>query len=177
MLQAANELYTLLQEADSIQIDDDFIHNYELNELEDTHDENHVVLDMNFFNGNGDEVSISFTYGDVANAQYDPSANAWCCGDHHVSLHLISLIGQPFEEKILIEAAQKFPLNRYQQNNASTRIDGYYFPKPQEVALGKHHDAFERAKMETIANMQAAIAEVEALSPEAFFEERKRGLN
>ncbi|WP_305910439.1 hypothetical protein Q9L42_021255 (plasmid) [Methylomarinum sp. Ch1-1] len=67
-------------------------------------------------------------------------------------------------------------MNRYEKQNAASRIDGYYNPRPHEAVLEKHREAFDRAKAETLKNIRNALEQTEALTFEEFFAERKKGL-
>lgn len=55
-------------------------------------------------------------------------------------------------------------MNQYEQTNAGHLIDGYFIPRPGESKI----KAFERAKAETLKNLVASVANVEALTLEQF---------
>lgn len=62
----------------------------------------------------------------------------------------------------------------YQQQNARHRIDGYYFPTPQESQTREGRlQAFERAKAECIKNMQRDIDFTKSMTPEMFWPKMK----
>ena len=65
-------------------------------------------------------------------------------------------------------------MNRYQKENAVSKIAGYFLPRPHETALGKRDEAFERAKQEAIQHMRDALEHVEAISAEEYFSQVKK---
>ena len=64
-------------------------------------------------------------------------------------------------------------MDRYDIDRATYLIDGYYAPTPSEGALGRHLEAFERAKATTIKHLQESAKHVNGLSSEEFFKARK----
>jgi len=56
-------------------------------------------------------------------------------------------------------------------NIAIRKIESYFFPNPQygENDIG----AFERAKFSVIEELRGQIYEIQAITPERFFKERK----
>ena len=54
-------------------------------------------------------------------------------------------------------------MNRYSALAAKARILSYYNRAPDEAALGKELEPFERAKAEWLKHARVAIAEVEAM--------------
>ncbi len=65
-------------------------------------------------------------------------------------------------------------MDRFSKSNAARRIDGYYFPAPNEECLGNHHQAFERARTELISNLEKYIHETKSISFEDFMSSRQR---
>lgn len=67
-------------------------------------------------------------------------------------------------------------MNQFAILNAAQRIDGYFNPTPDEIALGKQVGAFIRAQTETIKHLRNAIEETEKLSVDDFFRITNRSL-
>jgi hypothetical protein len=65
-------------------------------------------------------------------------------------------------------------MDRYAIENAVYRVDGYFYPEPHELALGKEREAFERAKRTTLHHMRIAIEQTEALTADQFLAHPKR---
>lgn len=55
-------------------------------------------------------------------------------------------------------------MDRYKAVNARARILSYYSPEPQEVALKKDREPFERAKAEWLKNARMALEETEVMT-------------
>jgi len=58
--------------------------------------------------------------------------------------------------------------NRYQVANAREKIAGYYNPASHESALGKHEQAFDRAKAECLIHLRRQIESIENMTFDTF---------
>jgi len=59
-------------------------------------------------------------------------------------------------------------MGRDEAVRAKGRIQSYYIPRPDEVALGKKAEPFERAKSEWLKHARKAIEETEQMTLEDF---------
>ena len=59
-------------------------------------------------------------------------------------------------------------MGRDEAVRAKARIESYYLPRPEEVALGKKTEPFERAKSEWLKHARIAIEETEQMTIEDF---------
>ena len=59
-------------------------------------------------------------------------------------------------------------MNRYEKENASRLVQGYWLPHPAEDAADQFQPAFIRAKTEALAALRATIQAIETLTFEDF---------
>ncbi|WP_286241229.1 hypothetical protein [Neptuniibacter halophilus] len=162
-----------LVEADSLQIDGDFVRHFHIENNTSHIQGDDLILDLNFLNGDGDEVMIQVTLDQALEAVHNAEQDSWVCAGYDFNLLKIVELG-PRNNAADIHSQ---PMTRYDKQNATTRINGYYFPTTQEGFSGRHIEAFNRAKAETIKHMKAALRATESLSAADFFEERRKGYN
>lgn len=159
----------LLSEADCLQIDGHCFNQFELQPVLDCNDLETVVLDLSNEKSDTPSAQFTFTFGDLLEAKYDDQKYGWKCGDHLISLSAKDIAGLHTAQLQSIEEVSSTPaLDRYQIQNSAIRVNSYYFPRPQ---------AFARAKTEALKNLKSSVEQLESLTEEQFFTERRRGLN
>lgn len=89
-----SQLIDKLGQTDAIEVDGVFIRHFSM-ESEDSLDEDDddpVLIDIEFVDGNCDLYEFAFTRSDLESAVFDPDTQCWQIGSHEVGLFKVTAI-------------------------------------------------------------------------------------
>lgn len=77
-------------------------------------------------------------------------------------------------QEYLTICSSDISMNRYELKYAISDIDGYFLPRPHEDGNKREIEAFNRAKVEVLKNLERKMSCIASVSAEQFYQAKKR---